>query len=242
MKSHHCIQNTKDKPVAESVSAEYCVLSKASVYMTYDNVVSKGNKGSTDEPVARLVPDVLDDLTSVTTLISDSCIAPVAGLVSNNITNTVTPVGHLVTEVDSEMIPASKTVPSSNFTKVPYEAQNSEASQNIEDTFEDGNLIGSTSHLPSASQTDVLSQAYAVVDENVVTDCVNLSDCSVLETNQEPEVSESTIYTLVTIDSEVEQPTFITIPTVSNSGSEENVTLQINFPEDGCSEVFIIKG
>ncbi|XP_071523925.1 uncharacterized protein [Panulirus ornatus] len=252
MKSHICSQTNKDASPAKSGSAEYCVLSKASVYMTYDNVTSRENKGSTDEPVARLVPDVLDDIASVTTLISDGCmndIAPVAGLVSNHITNTVTPVGNLVTEVNSEMVPLSKTVTSNNYAEVPYEtqfsneaAENSDSPQNMEDTYEDDNLLASTSHLPNANQTDVLSQAYAVVDENVVTDCVNLHECSVLETNQEPEVNENTIYTLVTIDSEVEQPTLITIPTVSNSGSEENVTLQINFPEDGCSEVFIIKG
>lgn len=245
MKSHHCNQ-IKLKLHAESVNTEYSVFRKDEC-TTYNTCEYKSKENN--ESVGNLVPNVLNDLSSVA-LISDSCVdnlVPVAGL-NSNITNNVLPLTHLVTEVNNEIITLNGAASNNSISDTQFEVQFSDQPsdkvqppQVVEANFGDNALLEKASHLQNMNQTDSLAEVCTVVGENRINESVNLGNCSVLETNQQAEAGECTIYTLVTIDGELEQPTFISIPTISDSGNEENVTLQINFPEDGCSEVFIIK-
>ncbi|XP_068247240.1 zinc finger protein 271-like isoform X2 [Palaemon carinicauda] len=111
--------------------------------------------------------------------------------------------------------------------------------------YQDGILLdrvpSQTSSLSSYHQTDVLSQAFAVMGDNIVQDCVNLSNCSVLEAKPGLSIGpETTVYTFVRVEGQDPTQTLISIPTMSESGTEENVTLQINLSDD-CPEVFIIE-
>ncbi|XP_045625206.2 zinc finger protein 665 isoform X1 [Procambarus clarkii] len=239
LKSHLCSRITKQGSPAESVCTEF-VYRKPNSCTTYDNHNATRKE---NESMANL-PGILNDLTAIT-LVSDTCIdnlLPVTGLNSTNITGTVMPGGHLITEVN-EMITINGTA-SNCIGETPFEVKisnrpkgNLQAPQDLEDTFEENTLLHA-SYFQNGKQTTVLSDSCKVMDEK--NESVNLSKCSILEAKQESEVDETTIYTLITIDGELKQPTFISIPAISNSDTEENVTLQINFPEDG-SEVFIIE-
>lgn len=191
-------------------------------------------------------------MAEVTHLISDNSISDittVAGLVPNNVTNTS--VGHLIAQVSGNIVPIDEAVPSTSFREVLPQAHKTSHTvvdeilehPNSPNAYENSTILEGVPALTGKHEADVLSQAFAVMaDDNIIRECVNLDTCSEL-TPGAPDSTEmdSTIYTLVTVDGDNSQPTLINIPSISNAGVEENVTLQINFPENG-SEVSIIIG
>lgn len=251
-KSHLCRHVTPDES-SDVNSADYSVLSKANEYIDYEQVEncrSETQDQNTADTLTHFVTNtVLSDMTQVTHLISDNSIndiTTVTGLVPNSISGRS--VGQLIAQVSGNIVPLNDAVPSTSFNEVIH--QNHEISNSVEEilehpnsppnTYQNSSILEEAPSLPGSS--DVLSQAFAVMGDNIMTECVSLDTCSVLPSSQESVGNESTIYTLVTVDGDDPQPTLINIPSISSAGTEENVTLQINFPDNGCSEVFIIKG
>lgn len=229
---------------------DYTVLKKANDYMEYEpveNCTNDSQDPNAAEALSNFVPNTtLSDMTGVTHLISDNSISDittVAGLVPNSLTSTS--VGHLIAHV-----PINEAVPSTSFRELHPQAHKTShpASEILEqpnspDAYENSTMLEGVPALSGKHEADVLSQAFAVMaDDNIIRECVNLDTCSQLPQDaQDSPGMDSTIYTLVTVDGDNSQPTLINIPSISNAGVEENVTLQINFPESG-SEVSIIIG
>ncbi|XP_037803661.1 zinc finger protein 84-like [Penaeus monodon] len=248
-KTHFCSQMAQGKS-SDINCTDYTVLKKANDYMEYEpveNCTNDSQDPNAAEALSNFVPNTtLSDMTGVTHLISDNSISDittVAGLVPNSLTSTS--VGHLIAHV-----PINEAVPSTSFRELHPQAHKTShpASEILEqpnspDAYENSTMLEGVPALSGKHEADVLSQAFAVMaEDNIIRECVNLDTCSQLPQDaQDSPGMDSTIYTLVTVDGDNSQPTLINIPSISNAGVEENVTLQINFPESG-SEVSIIIG
>lgn len=235
----------------ESIPEEAISVNENQSYTTFASIenhsgVSDGNVNNSVSHITCINNSIVSSIGQVTHLISDQgTVSPMPNLVSEAMTNnliSVTKIGC------SEMVPMSETVDTASITEISENHSSANISVNdketeIIDVYQETSS-SHTSHLSNFQQSDALSQAFAVMGDDLIQECVNLNGCSVLEAKPGIGIGpETTVYTFVRVDGvdrEDPRQTLINIPAVTDTGTEENVTLQINLTDD-CSEVFIIE-
>ena len=264
MKLHTCCPPTQESnPESGSVTENQS-------YTAYTDLQNSSvvSEGSVDNSISHIISN---SLVNSSHIINNSLVNSLGQvthfLTDQGLNNMSTLPSHLISEqgrsdllpATNDLIPASKlnsdtVVQLADTGNTSSEAKLSEdqilsaapkKESEAAEVYQDGMLLErvpeQSSHQTSYPQNDVLSQAFAVMGEDLMQDCVNLNTCSVLEAK--PGVSigpDATVYTLVRLEGQDQQQALISIPTVSESGTEENVTLQINLTDD-CSEVYIIE-
>ncbi|XP_066954091.1 zinc finger protein 271-like [Macrobrachium rosenbergii] len=254
LKLHTCCSQSQEENQEDSSLTER---QNSTPYTDLQNssVLSDGNA---DSSISHMINStIVNNIGHMTHLLAgqglNSISSMPAHLMPDNVRNNIV-------SVASELVPASK-LNSSNVAPLS-ESKNGSNTSKISGSqsstgltvnkgsgnvavYQDGihldRVPNQTSNVNSYHQTDVLSQAFAVMGDNLMQDCVSLGNCSVLEAKPGLSIGpDTTVYTFVRVEGQDPTQTLISIPTVSESGAEENVTLQINLSDD-CPEVFIIE-